>query len=126
MKHTCRIGFLDGLYIQLASANGYVDKINKKLNLDKEIIKIKKKLTCKKDIRIKVLMLYTIEDEVNEINSKIIQFASKRVKYTSYKYTSQEKRIAAMHTNEIINIKSYFETLYEVKMKDRVLIEKKK
>ena len=72
MEHTQRIGFLIGLYVQLVSANRYIEEINKKLNLDKEIIKIKKKFICEKNIRTKVMMIYTINDKAKEINSKMI------------------------------------------------------
>ena len=74
MEYTRRIGFLVGPYIQLALANSYIDKINEMLNLDKGMIEIKKKFSYKKDVSSKVLILYAIEDETNEIDSKMIKF----------------------------------------------------
>ena len=89
------------------------------------MIEIEKKFTYEKNIRAKVMILYAIDDEAKEIDSKMIQFISKRVKYVSYKYTSLAERLAAIYTNEIMNMKFWFETFHNVKMKDKVLIDKK-
>ena len=45
---------------------------------------------------------------------------SPRYKYVSYKKTTSEERLAAMHHNDVRNNKAKFETLYDIKLKDEV------
>ena len=54
--------------MQLESPNEYINNLNMKLQLNKGIIKIKKKYTYEKNFRSKVLMIYAIEDEAKEID----------------------------------------------------------
>ena len=42
-------------------------------------------------------------------------------KYLLYKRSTSSKRIASMHSNDMINVKARFETLYRVNLLDKVI-----
>ena len=50
MEYTKRIGFLVGPYMQIAAPTRYVNEINKIVNLDEQLIEMRKKFICKRDI----------------------------------------------------------------------------
>ena len=46
--------------------------------------------------------------------------------YFSFKHSSCEERIAAIHTNELINVKARYETLFNVNLELNVKYENNK
>ena len=59
-------------------------------------------------------MIYVVEDEAKWIDDQLFKSSFSKFKYISFKLSSSAARLAAMHTNEMINVKSRFETLCEV------------
>ena len=45
--------------------------------------------------------------------------------YLSFKHLSAEERIAAMHANEIINVKAWYKILYNINLETEVMYEYK-
>jgi len=119
-QYVQRIGFLTGPYVRLASSDKYVREINNKALVHRGCIEIKKQITHEKGTASKALVIYIVCDESKEIDEKICDATFKRFKYISYKLSDSAQRLGAMHSNEMTNIKSRFETLYNVKLNDTV------
>ena len=120
MEHVQRIGFITSPYVQLASPDVYVQEINSTAMIDRGIIEIKKHITYEKGMASKVLMIYALVSEAKEIDERIYSTRFKRFKYMSYKLSDPSQRIGAMHRNEMVNIKSRYETLYDTNIDDEV------
>ena len=67
-----------------------------------------------------------VEDEAKWIDNQLFKFSFSKFKYISFKLSSSAARLAVMYSNKIINIKSWFETLYNIKLKDEVIFKEKK
>ena len=67
-------------------------------------------------------MIYTIESEAKEINKLLYDLKSPRYKYFSYKNTSFKDRLAAMHFNEMKNVKAQYEILFNIKLNDAIMV----
>ena len=52
------------------------------------MIEIKKKITFERNVKSKVLIIYTIEDEAQDINKKLLETRFSRFKYISYELSS--------------------------------------
>ena len=61
-----------------------------------------------------MLVAYTIEDEAEEIDLELIKVDNPKFKYILFKYSLVEERIAAIHANEMVNIKARYEMLYDI------------
>jgi len=114
MKHTKRIGFLVGPYLQLASVQEYEQQIYKMTQLENELIEIKKDLIYERNVKTKALVIYAVEENAAQIEQQLNTSKMQEMKYVSFKTTTSEMRIGAMKANEWINIKSRFETLFNV------------
>jgi len=115
-----RIGFLTGPHVRLASSDHYVKEINNKALIHRGCIEIKKQSTHEKGSLTKALVVYAVTDEAKSIDEKIFNTVFKRFRYISYKVSDSAQRLAAMYNNEFINVKSHFETLYNVSLNDTV------
>ena len=120
IEYVQKIGFLIGLHVRLADPENYIQEISKAVKLNSRSIKIKKRVTYEKGVAKKVLMTFTIQLQVREINEKLFKTLFRRFKYTSFKYSDADQRLGAMHNNNITNIKGHFEMLYDINLDDTV------
>ena len=120
LAYTKKVGFLSGAYVKLASVDYHIDEIIDELKLDDKSIDIKKRFTYERNSRSKVLVIYAVHEDADEIEENLLKMKSPRYKYVSYKKTTSEERLAAMHHNDVRNNKAKFETLYDIKLKDEV------
>jgi len=120
LVHTKRLGYIVGACVKLASPMEYVKQINALTGLEEGMIEIKKNRTYEKGTSSKVLSIYAVEDEAEEVDNIIYNTKFKNMQYVSYRLSDSAQRLAAMHLNEMINVKSRFETLYETKLDDVV------
>ena len=120
LEYTKRIGFLSGTYVQLASPEYHIDEIIKEMKLQDCSIDIKKRFTYEHNSRSKVLSIYAVQDEADEIDEVLCKIQSPRYRYLSYRRAILEERLAVMHHNDVKNIKTHFEILYGVNLKDEV------
>ena len=72
-----------------------------------------------------MLTIYTVEDEANETNEVLYNVKSLRYKYISYRNTSVEEKLAVMYHNEKKKRKVRFKTLFNVQLKDNVMVMNK-
>ena len=75
------------------------------------MIEIKKDQIYKKGNKLKVLAVYYINLEAEEINNELLSLKNDSYKYMLYKYTTSNKRLVVIHANEIINVKARYEML---------------
>ena len=125
VEHTKKIGFLSGAHVKLASQEKYSNEIIEEMELDQNLINIKKEHTCEKGNRSKVLSVYAVEREAKEIDEASCELKSPRYACMSYRHATSDERLAAMHRNDRCNIKSRYETLFNVNLKEDVWDEKK-
>ena len=123
LEYTNKIRYLSDTYVKLVSPKNYIDDLKEKLQINKELIDIKKEFIYEKGKRSKVLSVYAITSAVKEINEKLCVAKFSRYKYILYKNTNLDTRLASMHTNEMKNIKVRYETIFNTSLKDIVLIE---
>ena len=71
----------------------------------------------------KVLAAYTIESKALEIDFIMVNSKFPNFKYLSYKYSSSSQRMCSMHSNEMVNVRIWFETLYGINLHDIVIKE---
>ena len=126
MEYTKKIKFLVGHNIQLASPKRYIEELNKMLSFTKGVMEIKKKYTYEKNTRSKVLMIYAIISEADNVDKSLENIESERYLYVSFKRISSNNRLVAMQLNEIVNTKLRYETLFKAKLNDMVIKEGKK
>jgi len=119
-EYTKKIGFLSGTYVQLASQEKYSNEIIEEMELDPNVIDIKKEYTYEKGKRSKVLSVYAVEQEAKVVDELLYSLKSPRYSYMSYRYTSSDERLTAMYRNDRHNIKTRYETLFNVNLKDEV------
>ena len=98
----------------------HIDEIIKEMKLNDKVIDIKKRFTYERKSRSKVLSIYAIQEDADEIDEALLKMESPRYKYLSYRKTTSEERLAAMYHNDVRNIKVKYETLYDVNLKDEV------
>ena len=90
------------------------------MQLQNDEINIKKRFTCEYGLRLKVLSIYAIKDEAQEIDKELCQIQSPRHHYLSCCTAAPEERLTAIHYNDAKNAKSRCETLHRMKLKDKV------
>ena len=88
MEHVKRLGFIIGLYVQLALPKLYTQEINSKTGLDEGLIEIKKKITFERNIQSKILMICTTQNEAKETDQKLFNTTFEKFKYVSFKLSS--------------------------------------
>ena len=114
------MGFIVGSYIHLALSNNYTQQIESTIARDLKLIEIKKQMTFERKERSKVLAVDTVKSEAEDIDFAMVNLKFKNFRYLSYKHSISSQRIAVMHSNELVNIRARFETLYRVNLQDKV------
>ena len=71
------------------------------------------------------MIIHAIEDKVKEVNKRLVKMNHSSLQYISFKYSTVPERIGAMCANEIINVNSQYETLFNIKVHNKVLCENK-
>ena len=117
------MGFLTGPCVKLASPKQCVNELNERLTTEEGSIDVKKQFTYDKGSRSKVLVIYAIESEAREVDEMSCVMKSPRCKHVSYRQTTAQDRLAAMHNNEMKNRNGKCKTLENVKLNDEVLDE---
>ena len=120
MEHVKRIGFIVGPCLKIATPKTYEEKIYKESQLEKGMIEIKKKITVEQNLKSRVFMVCALEDEAEYIDEQMCETTFTGFKYLSFKLNQPLVRIAAMHANDMQNVKARFETLYGAKIDDEV------
>ena len=64
-----------------------------------------------------------MEQEAKETDQKILDATFDGFKYISFRLSSSLQRLAAMHSNDMLNPKARFETLYNTNLNDTVLYQ---
>ena len=106
--------------IKLSSVDYHVDEIIQEMGLDDQLINVKKRLTCQRNSRSKVLSIYAVQKDAEEIDETLMKMKSPMCKHMSHRKTMAEERLVAMHHNDVRNIKGKDETLHNVNLKDEV------
>jgi len=70
-----------------------------------------------------VLIIYAVEEEAKEIDKALCKTKSPRYKYISYHNSSSQEKLAAMYHNEIKNEKAKYETLFNIQLRDTVMVK---
>ena len=120
MEYTKRIGMISGPYIKIASTKGYNTILTNKLEILDQQLEMRKQVVYEQNMRSKMIVVYTIEKYINQIDLQLTRMKTTTYQYFSFKHSSPEERIAAMHANELINVKAWYETLYNVKVETSV------
>jgi len=124
MEYTKKIGFLVGTYVRVASPKYYIDELSKILKTSAKVIDIKKGFTFEKGLRTKALIVYAIEREAQMIDEILNDnVRNKRYRYISYRNSPSQEKLAAMHYNDMANVKAKYETLYNINLNDEVMYE---
>ena len=123
MEHIKQLEFIVSPNVQIAAPSLYVNEINKKVRLHQGRIEIKKKITFEKNFKSKVLMIYAMEQEAKETDQKILNTTFDGFKYVSFRLSSSSQRLAAMHSNDMLNPKARFETLHNTNLNNTVLYQ---
>ena len=92
----------------------------KKTNIPENTIDIAKKFTYEKKERLKVLVIYAVESLAPQINKALCKMKSPRCIYCLYKSTDTNKRSSTMCNNDRLNINVKYESIYNVKLDDKV------
>ena len=121
MEHVKRIGFIVGPCLKIATPKTYEGKIYKESQLEKGMIEIKKKITVEQNLKSRVFMAHALEDEAECIDEQMCETTFNGFKCSSFKLNQPMVRIAAMHANDVLNVKARFETLCGAKVDDEVL-----
>ena len=114
------IGFLSGTYVKLVSPDYYIKEIREESQLQENTIDIKKRYTYERSNRSKVLVVYAVKNEAKEVDKKLCILVSPSYMYISYRNIISNDRLAAIYHNDKKNIKSRYEILYNVNLKDEV------
>ena len=117
---TKRIGFLVGPYVNAASPEFYIKQLGLKNDQFDRSVEIRKQMTYERGVRSKVLVVHGIEQEADKIDMKIMSNQYEGFKYLSYKRSKAEERMAAIHYNDVINVKARYEILFGAKVDDIV------
>ena len=120
MEHVQRIGFLSGPHVQLAASPHYVKEINEEALVNYGSIEIKKRITCEKGVASKALMVHAIVKDAAKIDKKLVEAKFKGFRCLSHKLSDSDQRLAAMHNNDMINVKARFETLHNTNLKETI------
>ena len=120
LEFTKKVGFIAGTHVKLASVDYHVDEIIDTMELDGKSIDIKKRFTYERNSRSKVLSVCAVNEEADQIDEKLLKLESPRYKYVSHKKMTSEERLAAMHHNDVKNIKAKYETLCDMNLKEEV------
>ena len=120
MEYTTKIGFLTGPYVKIAAPKYYITDLKRKLDITNNLIDVKKEYTYDKGKRSKVLAVYAIEKEAENIDAQLKRLKSKRYRYLSYKFHSSDERMGAMHYNDVINVKARYETLIDASLNEKI------
>lgn len=126
MEYTTKIGFLTGTYVKIAASKYYITDIKRRLDINENVIEVKKEYTYDKGKRSKALVIYATENEAEKIDKKLKNMKSKRYRYLSYRLNTSEDRMGAMHYNDVINIKARYETLIDASLDESIMIESKR
>jgi len=71
------------------------------------------------------MVVYAMEKEASKIDLQLTSMDIPTFQYLSFKYSSSEERLGAMHANEVINVKARFETLYNVNLEQDMKYQEK-
>lgn len=109
---------MSGTYVKLASTDYHIDELFSDLELEDNAIDIRKRFAYERNSRSKVLSIWAIQDDALEIDEILSNMNSQRYKYLSCRKTTSEERLAAMHHNDVKNIKAKYETLCDITLKE--------
>ena len=122
---TKRIGFIVGPHVESASNEHYATQLVESINESMDVLEVKKQVTFDRKLRSKVLIVHGLEDEANRIDVELSSKKYPGFRYVSYKSSTMQQRLAAMHYNDVINIKSRYEILFDASVVDKVLFNGK-
>jgi len=130
MEYTKRIGFVSSVYVQEASTDYYAKELTnqgtKVFGVKADgLLEVKKQFTFERGTKSKVLVVYAVESEADRVDQALMTGSFKHFQYVSYKRTATHFRVAAMHANEVLNVKARFETLYGVSVNELILHDNK-
>ena len=120
MEYTKRIGMISGPYVKLASTIKYNETLNNHIDIESKLLETRKQIVYEKNMKSKIIVVYAVEKHVNELDLQLVKMQSTTFQYISFKHSGPEERIAAMHANELINVKARYETLYNVNTEMRI------
>ena len=122
MEYTTKIGFLTGTYAKIASTKYCVEEVKERLQVQENLIDVKKECTYDKGKRSKALAVHATQDCAAQFD-KMLDIKSKRFRYASCKRSTSDSRLAAMHFNEMANRRGRCETLLNASLKEKLTIE---
>ena len=120
MEYTKRIGMISGAYIKIADTKNYNEIITNEIEIPERMIEVRKQFVYEKNMRSKMMVVYAVEKEASKIDLQLTSMDTPTFQYLSFKHSSSEEQLGAMHTNEVINVKAHFETLYNVNLEQDV------
>ena len=122
MECATKIGFLTGTHVKIASTKYYVEEVKERLQVQENLIDVKKECTHDKGKRSKVLAVHATQESAAQFD-KMLDVKSKRFRHMSCKRSTSDSRLAAMHFNEMANRRGRYETLFNASLKEKLIIE---
>ena len=96
LEHTKRIRIILGVHLKFASISWYKNHLEKKYNIEKGLIKLRKEKVYKRNYDSKCLVVYAIESAADSIDKKLKDIKDRQentIKYISFKHTNSKNRM---------------------------------
>ena len=100
--------------------------LTNKIQVVDKLLEMQKQYIYEKNMRSKIIVVYAIEKEAQEIDLHLTKIKMPTFQYFSFKHSSSEERITAMHANKLINVKARYEMLFNVNLELNVKYENNK
>lgn len=129
LEHTAKIGFILGPNVQFANLHWYDHMITKAAKCDKGDIEVRKEYVYEQNKRSKCITVYSIISKRQIVEEYLLRTPianCKSLKYVSFKHTSTEEKLKALHINDFKSDTPNFDMLYDTEMSTTVTYRGKK
>ena len=116
-----KIGMLVGPKPEVASFKEYKQEMKEYSDMDLRFFELKRKTEKEGDIEAKSIVMYVVEEKVEELDMKLYQLISNRfdtLSYYSFINGSSEQRKQALIYNRLQNVKMKYEILKNAYVKE--------
>ena len=121
--HAARIGLLDGPNIKFSSTEWHKNEIVKRCRYKEKVLKIKKEFVHEQGYYSKCIVVCAVLPQKEKVDSDLIALKfgnGKNLRHISFKESSPDIRLCALHINEMNNVETRFESLLNARVEDRV------
>ena len=102
----------------------YIEEI---IEIDQDVIKVRKETVYKKGYRLKVLVEYSVASQ-SQVDERLIEvkfWNEQNIKCISFKYIDVDIRLEILHSNNISDIKAKYEILEDKNASDLIEVDRK-